>query len=354
VKVTLVLGTATGGVGAHVHALTGGLLDRGWSVQVCGPRSTDELFGFSSAGAEFREVDISGPIPRLSAVRALRRASAAADVIHAHGLRAGLVAVASRRRPLVVTWHNLVAEPGLKNQVLVLGERVVARGADVTLGASADLVARARKLGGRDVRFAPVAAEPGAVERDREQVRAEFGMDSEGLLVVSVGRLHAQKAQDMLVRAAVRWSDLDARVVIAGDGPARRELAELIDQLAAPVTLLGRRGDVADLLAAADVVVLASRWEARSLAAQEALLLSRPLVVTDVGGMRELVGDAAVVVRAGDVEVLSGAVRSLLTDPARRAQLSARARVQAASWPTVSDTVEQIVTVYRGLNSRRT
>ncbi len=85
----------------------------------------------------------------------------------------------------------------------------------------------------------------------------------------------------------------DVFVGIAGDGPLRAMLTDQIAAADAPVHLLGRRSDIADLLAAADLVVLPSQWEARSLAAQEALLAGRPLVATAVGGLPKLLGAGA-------------------------------------------------------------
>ena len=91
------------------------------------------------------------------------------------------------------------------------------------------------------------------------------------------------------------------------------------------MTLLGHRTDVADLLAGADLAVVTSDWEARQLFAQEALRAGVPLVATAVGGLPELVGDAAALVPPGDVDALDAAVRALLDDPAARAELGRRA-----------------------------
>ena len=87
--------------------------------------------------------------------------------------------------------------------------------------------------------------------------------------------------------------------MIAGDGPERAALAAQISRTNAPVVLLGARDDIADLLAAADVVALPSEWEARALVAQEALRAGVPLVTTAVGGLPSLVGDAAMFVPGG-------------------------------------------------------
>jgi len=232
---------------------------------------------------------------------------------------------------------------------LAAGERVVARAATVTLAASADLAVRARELGARDVRTAPVALPIRRPARSVEQVRAELEIEGRRLVVV-VGRLHPQKAHDIVIRAATGWRETE--VVIAGDGPAHDQLTALRDELRSPVRLLGRRTDVPDLVAAADVVVLASRWEARALVAQEALLAGRPLVATAVGGLPELLGDGAVLVPPADVQALRQAVLRLLDDPVTADALARRGRLRAAEWPTAADTLDQLEATYRELLGR--
>ncbi|POX36216.1 glycosyltransferase, partial [Streptomyces sp. Ru73] len=126
-----------------------------------------------------------------------------------------------------------------------------------------------------------------------------------------------------------------------------------IDTEGLPVQLLGRRDDVPGLLAAADLVLATARWEARSVLAQEALRAGVPLVATDVGGTRELVGRAAELVPYGDAPALARTVVDLLGDPERRAALAAAGRAQAAGWPTEDDTVAQVLSVYDELTQAR-
>ncbi len=343
-SVLLVHGTSTGGVGRHVQGLTQRLTAAGADVRVACPASTQEVFGF----AQHVPVEIGtrpDPVADARAVLTLRRHRA--DVVHAHGLRAGALAALTGRRPLVVTWHNAQLPgarlPGAQlagaqlagSRAGALLERLVARRADVTLAASQDLADRARALGARDVRLAPVAA-PALTPTGRDP-----GLGHP--LVLAVGRLHPQKGYHVLLRAL---PDLTGAVVaVAGDGPLEAQL-----RIAAPqVRWLGRRDDVADLLAAADVVVLPSVWEARSLTAQEALRAGRPLVATAVGGLPDLVGDGALLVPPGDAAALAAAVRSLLDDPAAAAALAARGAAVAAGWPTEDDTAAQVAGVYLGL-----
>ncbi|WP_336026178.1 glycosyltransferase family 4 protein [Geodermatophilus sp. FMUSA9-8] len=357
-RVAEVLATSTGGVGTHLRSVLPALAGAGAAVTVCGPAATDALFGFSAA-ARFTPVEISAgldPLADARAVRALRRALGGADLVHAHGLRAGLVASAAVRtgppRRLVVTLHNALPDrAGPLRRVLARAERATVRAADVVLAASADLAENAHRLGARDVRVAPVSAPAlPPPTRTREEVRAGLGLADGRPLVLAVGRLHPQKGYDVLLDAAATWTgEPRPLVAIAGDGPLEAELSARIAHESLPVALLGRRDDVADLLAAADLVVLPSRWEARSLTAQEALRAGTPLVATRAGGLPGLLGDAAVLVPPGDAAALASAVRDLLADPARAADLAAAGRERAAGWPDEAATARTLAAVYREL-----
>ncbi|WP_327282747.1 MULTISPECIES: glycosyltransferase family 4 protein [unclassified Streptomyces] len=349
-----VLGGAGAGSSAHVRSLTTGLAARGVGVTVCAPVEAEGEYDFTGAGAQFTP----------DAVSALRAVCAGADVVHAHGVRAGMraaLALRGRRVPLVVSWHGggPAAEGALGRLGRVL-ERHVARAAAVVLGASSDQVDLARARGARDARLAPVAVPmgPGPAgpddTADPGKARAELGAVGRPLLI-AVGSLVEHRGYSVLLDAARAWRVLEPLplVVIAGEGPQRAELTRRIEAEGLPVRLLGRRRDAAQLLAAADLAVLPSRWEARSLLAQEALRAGVPLVATAVGGVPELVGDAGVLVPYGDAAALATAVADLLSDPARRSGLAAAGRAQAATWPSEDDTVAQILSIYDELTPRR-
>ncbi|MFF1796307.1 glycosyltransferase, partial [Kitasatospora sp. NPDC058263] len=148
--VVLVLAASTGGIGAHVRSLAQGLVAHGVTVTVCAPAGTDALFGFSRTGARFHLVDITptaGARSDATAIGELRRAFTGADVVHAHGLRAGLLSDLALRTagrfpglrpetPLVVTSHHALLATGMERRLQRLMERRVARAADLVLGAS--------------------------------------------------------------------------------------------------------------------------------------------------------------------------------------------------------------------------
>jgi glycosyltransferase involved in cell wall biosynthesis len=356
-----VLGGGNAGSSAHVRSLTSGLVARGVRVTVCAPIEAERAYDFSGAGADHVHV------PRSSdptSVAVLRAACADADLVHAHGLHASfraVLALSGRRTPLVVTWHDRAYAEGARAHFVRLLERRVVKAASVVLGSTSALVDRARGTGARDARLAAVAlpkprevVEQDDPDRLRPKVRAELGAIGRPLLM-AVGALERHKGYETLLDATRAWRLLDPvpLVVIAGEGPLRAVLQSRIEEEGLPVRLLGRRDDVSDLLAAADLALLPSRWEARSVLAQEALHARVPLVATEVGGIPELVGDAAELVPYGDPEALAGAVVRLLGDPERRELLTERGVRQAATWPTEDETVAQVLSVYDELTQPR-
>lgn len=372
-RIAYVLGTTSGGTGRHVAMLAAACLRAGCQVAVFGPQPAGD------SAVEFTQVAITDrprPASDLAVVRRLRGLLSgwSPDVVHAHGLRAGAVAalaLPSRKRaragvlrsrvPLVVTVHN--APPaGVRLAVIyAVLERVVARRADVVLCVSPDLQARMRRLGARSVACAIVPAPlPAPAQPRQEPGSAQCGAVAELVtpgrpIVLGVGRLAPQKDFATLLAAAAGWRVRQPAplVVIAGDGPLAGALAARAAELGVDARFLGSRDDVADLLAVTDVFVLPSRWEGQPLILSEALRAGRPIVATDVGGVRALLGLAgpapALLVPAADPVALGAAVLSVLDDPELAARLSAAALARAARLPSEADAVAAALAVYREL-----
>ncbi|MFD3590102.1 glycosyltransferase family 4 protein [Streptomyces sp. NPDC058683] len=355
-----VLGGGNAGSSAHVRSLAAGLVARGVRVTVCAPVEADRAYDFSGVGADHVHV------PRSSdpgSVAALRAACTDADLVHAHGLHASfraVLALSGRRTPLIVTWHSRAEAEGARAHLLRMLERRVVRTAAVVLGTTSDLVDRARRTGARDARLAAVTL-PGLrrpveeeADRLRPKVRAELGAMGRPLLI-AVGSLDRHRGYDVLLDAARAWGRLDPvpLLVIAGEGPLRTALQRRIEDEELPARLIGRREDVTELLAAADLALLPSSWESRSVLAQEALHARVPLVATAVGGIPDLVGDAAELVPYGDATALADTVLRLLGDPERCEELREKGARQAASWPTEDETVTQVLSVYDELTQPR-
>jgi glycosyltransferase involved in cell wall biosynthesis len=172
-------------------------------------------------------------------------------------------------------------------------------------------------------------------------------------LVLALGRLHTNKAFDVLIRALPRLPGVHA--VIAGDGPERTALEELArtEGVADRLHLPGWRTDTDALLAAADVLACPSRVEPLGNVVIEAFSARRPVVAAAADGPRELIvpGRDGLLVPLEDEAALADALADVLNDPARAAALAdaGRARFDAefaeapvlARWRRFLATVEK-------------
>jgi glycosyltransferase involved in cell wall biosynthesis len=364
VNVLLVLATSGGGVGRHVAQLAAGLARLPeHRVRVSGPAHADQDFGFSAAGAGFEPLEVGDrprPLADRRAVERLRALAVDADVVHAHGLRAGALAVlavrrlrAARRPKVVVTLHNALVSGGAIAVVHSVLERIVGRGADVVLVVSPDLGAAIARRGAADVRTAVVPAPRLApAQRPVDEVRRAIDVPAGSALLVTVARLAPQKGLDVLVQAAALLAAAEVPVLaaVAGDGPLAGTLAADAAARGTELRLLGRRDDVADLLRAADVVVVPSRWEGQPLIVQEALQAAAAIVATDAGGTAAVAGDGAVLVPPGDPAALAEAITQLLADPRRLAELRERARRRALQLPSAEDALRDVISVYESVH----
>jgi glycosyltransferase involved in cell wall biosynthesis/ribosomal protein S18 acetylase RimI-like enzyme len=168
---------------------------------------------------------------------------------------------------------------------------------------------------------------------ERAGFRRQLGASEGDLLILSAGRLAADKGLQYLLEAAAilaRGSGPSLRVVIAGDGPARASLERLARDFGVSdiVTFLGFREDIAELLAASDLVVLPSLREGLSISLLEAMAAGKPIIATSIGSQRELASQAemALLVPPANSAALAGAIQRLASDPALIARLAAAAR----------------------------
>ena len=356
-RILQVCGSAAGGVRAHLADCARLLAADGHDVIVEAPAAVLDGLDIEPARAEALEI---GPRPSLNdtlAVARLRRLGRRADVLHAHGLRAGALAALAlgrRRRGrtrLVVTLHNLTVGGRLTTLVGDRLERLIARRADLVLAVSPDLAERAQDLGTPHVELAIIPAvppqqpaEPGA----SDAAAVEDAWPRSGARLLTVARLAPQKGLPLLLEAAAILSrEVDAGRLtaftwaLAGDGPGREQAAERIAAEQLPVTLLGRRSDAPALMEVADVVVQTSLWEGQPLTIQEALRAGTAIVATDVGGTAVTARGGAVLV-APQAQAIAEALRTLLSDPEARTRAAERAQAAARRLPGLEDLAVQL------------
>jgi glycosyltransferase involved in cell wall biosynthesis len=184
----------------------------------------------------------------------------------------------------------------------------------------------------------------------RDEVFRTRLLDGDGrLLVLSVGRLSHEKRLGVLLDAFARLSRVrpEARLVVAGDGPARRELERTAP--AGTVFVGETRGeDLARLYASADVFCFPSTTDTFGQVLLEAGASGLPVVAAAAGGALELVGQGrtGVLVAPDDPGPLAAALLELAERPSLRRALGAAGR-DAARGRTWADAIEQLVAVYR-------
>lgn len=249
----------------------------------------------------------------------LRRAAAAAardaDLVHAHWLPAGAVAL-TLRTPFVVQLWGTDVELARRAPALA---RLVLRRARLVICPSTALAQDARTLGAREVRVIPSGVD----------LPAEVGEEAEPPEVLFAGRLSPEKGILQLVEAARGMS-----LVVAGDGPLRGQVPMALGMIPNP--------ELQPLYARAAVVACPSLREGFGVACAEAMAHSRPVVASAVGGLRDLVadGETGILVPPGDVAALRGALEQLLADRGLRRRMGAAGRRRVAerfSWEQVTE-----------------
>lgn len=373
---------AAGGVRAHIRQVSQLLAKDGRQVLLAGPSNVISPAPGAVGGACLRtyQIDI-GARPSgadLKALRQLKQLAATVEVIHAHGLRAGALAVlaakrlpAAKRPRVVVTLHNLPVGSAPTRLVGKALHLVVVKGADYVLTVSPDLLEKAKQLGleAGEIAVVPApargcvdcscmdhAAQPEISQASAQSSDTGSGVDSgsgygtssdtdcdAAPCLLTIARLAPQKGLDLLLETAtlIKQCGIDFTWLVAGDGPLKAQLNQQIATAALPVKLLGRREDIGALLSQADVVVQTSYWEGQPLTLREAMQAGRAIVATDVGGSAYTLAGCGQLVepQAGP---LADAVVAVISDPKRRETLEAASRTAVAKIPGETQLREQL------------
>jgi glycosyltransferase involved in cell wall biosynthesis len=333
-----------GGVASYVAALSADQLARGWSVAVACPDSGRLAADLADQGVRRLawQADRSPGPSAVGEARGLRRVldRFGPDVVHLHSSKAGLAGrlAVKGRLPTMFQPHgwSWLASARWMVPATVGWERLAGRWTDLYVCICEAEAAQARLRGLRgQFRVVRNGVDLKRFERadedDRRTARAHLGLPPEAPLVVCVGRLTRQKGQDVLLAAwpAVLAASPYARLALVGDG----DLLEPLRRTAPPgVLFAGPVTDTRPWYAAADLVVLPSRWEGLPLTLLEALAVGRPVVASDIPGIAgELPRGAGALVPAGDAGALAEAITYRVRIPELvRAEGAAGARYVAA------------------------
>lgn len=342
--------TAFGGAEVYLATLVAALRDEQDFVAIVGERTGGEVVErLLDAGARVARVPGLGRVPRAGALRRLAATLRAVDpvLVHANATDQGdglsaMLAAWALQRPLAVTVHLALRGRSPRHEAL---SGWALRRADAVIAVSDGVGGHLAGLG-----VSPTVVRNGLpVPHAAPDARAALGIDEDAVLIGGIGRLAPQKGWDVLCHAAatLRAHCPGAVVAIVGEGPERARLELLAREHG--VRLLGARADAASLLCAFDVLAAPSRFEGLALVPIEALHAGVPVVATDVDGLRDVVGEAGVLVACEDARALGAALGRLAADPQKRAELAARGRSRAGRLFGVERMARETLAVYERL-----
>lgn len=300
------------------------------------------------------------PLGVLAAMRRFRQLIKAfrPNVVNSHLVHANIL---TRLLRLVTSIPRLVSSAHNTNEEgrsRILAYRLTDRLADISTNVSLEAVEafeeqKALKPGRmlaihngintKSFRFCPTA---------RSRVRAEFNLTAGTSFLLAVGRLWEQKDYPNLLKGFAQLATNPALpfLAIVGEGPLQEELQAMSVSLGINdrVRFLGVRHDVSDLMSACDLFVLSSAWEGFGLVVAEAMACERPVVATDCGGVREVVGDAGFLVPPRDSTALAASMEQAFKLTANeRGQLGLAARERVLARFSLDVMAEHYLSVYK-------
>lgn len=295
------------------------------------------------------------------------------DILHTHGGIAGWfgrrAALKSKTRVIVHTLHG-IHYLHYRNKALgylcILLERRLSRRSDAVIfvseadlkkGERHGLAPEAKRILIRNGIDVAGFRETEILEKKKKELKWMLKLDPP--IVGTVARLHRQKGVIDLVQAAaeIHRSSPQAKIVVVGGGPLEQALRKKAHQLGLErfFIMLEERADARELLSLFDIFVLPSLWEGLPLVLLEAAALGKPIVATNIDGVREVIreGETGLLVEPGNAGALAEAVLRLLRDRNFAAGLAERAKASIPSRFQLSRMVEETEQLYMRLFERR-
>ena len=171
----------------------------------------------------------------------------------------------------------------------------------------------------------------------------------EKFVITMVAAFRPQKDHTTLLRAMLHLPE-QFTLQLAGQGETEMEMKSLCHRLGLDerMNFLGMRADVPDIMEHSDIIVLSSHWEGFGLAAVEGMASGRPLVASDVEGLKDIVAGAGVLFPHGDEEALARAIQDLCENPVRYREVAAACQERAKCYD-ISRMADGYDKLYRSL-----
>ena len=346
-----------GGVGVHIHTLSKELIKQGHEVYVITYPHKDikDIDGIHVIGT--KGVNIPGLRGAFFAINAKRELKKLVereniDIIHGHYLFpagwASVKAGKSTHTKTYVTSHGSdMFEMYRKQSFMRPLIKKVLKDADVVLAVSNALreeiintkipnIRKKVKLHWNAVDVDKFKTTKENEDKFKKELVQEFNIAADKPIILFVGNLIKRKNVDLLLEAK-KEMDTDAYLVIVGDGPLLEQLkAKVEKEHLDNVYFTGSRRDVEDIIPSCDLLVLPSLSESFGLVLIEALACGKPVIGSDVGGIKEIITeDVGLLINPNDSEDLAKAIDRILTDKDLMEKFKSNARNRAKDFAEV-------------------
>lgn len=286
------------------------------------------------------------------------------DILHAHGTRAQsntFWAAKKLRIPVIYTvhgWSFHINQNALIKKIRILSERFLVRKADITICVSENNLSEGQSNFRMDkalvikngVNFVKFNA-----DFSYKDIRHEFNIDNESLIVGYIARITVQKDPFTFIRAAAKVpDDLNIKFIMIGDGDLKSESLALANQLKIGNKFIfsGFRQDVPEILNILDIYCLPSLWEGLPIGLLEAMAMRKATISSAVDGTKEVIEDGVngLLMKPGDDEGLANSIIKLAGDKELRDRLAKYAEITVKNNYSISNMTLKIEGLYRQLN----
>ncbi len=357
-------GSEAGGSRSHLITLCKELLNKEIEVEIiC---FTDDIIAKTA-----RENDIPVKIFPMKSILDLRVINqlnkyikiSMPDLIHTHGFRAnfiGRMANIGDDTPIITTVHSSMYYDYSNRAKKLFYHRIDKLTRSLTIKYIAVSEALKKELEQDGISSERIAMVYNGLPMDfplnkevKSNIREELGIESDIPLLISVGRLESVKNHQMLfdVFATLKQNNIKYHALIVGGGSLLKELKELAKsvEIEDRVHILGFREDVYELLSEADLFLLTSTMEGFGVTLLEAMAAHTPVVVTEVGGMQEIVklANNGYVVPVGDIVQFVARVEAILAQPELEQKLAENGYQALLKYFSTTKFIENTVDVYK-------
>lgn len=304
------------------------------------------------------EFPISGPfdLSVLSRFRQYVRENTI-DIVHSHGYRENLYALACRSDAKIVATNHLWKRTSPRLRLYAYLDAKLLRRFPKIVAVSSEIAEDVRESGINSSKIEVVSngiATDSFIQSNDDSIRKELGIEADRIVYGTVSSLTPEKAVANAVMA-IKDSHREcpnACLLIVGDGPERNSLEHLANAsgIKDRIFFAGRRSNMSAVYGAIDVFVLPSLIEGLPMALLEAMSSALPVIATDVGDVRTVVdSEVGNLVRPGDVEALSSSIRSFARDDQRRVQMGLNARRRIVNEFSSTAMTGKYLEIYRQL-----